>query len=352
MALTEEHYMRIRKELDECKKPLFFFDDDQDGLCAFLLMYRYKKEGKGIIVKATPRMNEMFARKVKEYDPDKVFVLDIAVLEDEFIEQVDVPIIWVDHHGPFPETAQKKSNIKYFNPKVENPEDNLPTSYLCYRVVRQDLWVATTGCVADWFIPPFMSEFREQYPTLVDKEYDHVGDILYSTKLGEFIRILSFILKGKIEEVNKAIRIMTRLEGPEEILEQTTAQGKFLYKRFKNVNKEFEPLMKEGLEKAEQGEDPIVFRYADDKTSFTSDISNELTYKYPDRVVLVCREKGGVMRCSLRSGTRELPQMLENALSGLNGKGGGHKNACGMNVVVEQFNEFLDKLKAEMEKSR
>ena len=29
----------FRKELQECKRPLIFFDDDADGLCSFLLLY-------------------------------------------------------------------------------------------------------------------------------------------------------------------------------------------------------------------------------------------------------------------------------------------------------------------------
>ena len=51
MALSKNQIHQIRESLDSCKNPLFFFDDDQDGLCSFLQLYRCKGEGKGIIVK-------------------------------------------------------------------------------------------------------------------------------------------------------------------------------------------------------------------------------------------------------------------------------------------------------------
>ena len=38
MALTEKDYSKIREELDYCERPIYFFDDDPDGLTAFLLL--------------------------------------------------------------------------------------------------------------------------------------------------------------------------------------------------------------------------------------------------------------------------------------------------------------------------
>ncbi len=345
MALTEEQYSQIRKELDECQKPFFFFDDDQDGLCSFLLLYRYKKEGKGHIVKTTPRLNAQFALKAVEYGADKVFVLDLAVLEDDFIDNIHVPIIWVDHHGPF-----KKHKVKYYNPKVENAHDNFPTSYLCYRTVRQDLWLGAVGCVSDWFIPEFLKEFEEQYPNLIGKEYKEPGDILYGdTKLGLLSRILSFNLKGQSTEVMKSIRTMIKIDSPYEILEQTTPRGKFIFKRYEVVNRGFEPLLKRAFDLAEKTEGNfILFPYEEDKTSFTSDISNELTYKYPNKVVLVCRERNEEMKGSLRSGMHNLPPIVEKCLVGIHGQGGGHEHACGLNIHKHNFDEFIERLKKEI----
>ncbi|MBS3105206.1 DHH family phosphoesterase [Candidatus Woesearchaeota archaeon] len=352
MALSKTQIAQIRDNLDNCKKPLFFFDDDQDGLCSFLQLYRYKKEGKGIIVKTTPKLGTSFVGKVHEYSPDKVFILDLAVVEQDFLDEMKVPVIWIDHHGPF-----ERNNVKYFNPRIANWEDNHPTSYMCHQVVQQELkasdashssylWIAAIGCVADWFIPPFINEFKKEFPELIEKPYKYPGDIIYNSKLGHLIRIFSFVLKGKTNDVLKCIKILTRIESPYEILNQETAQGKFIYKRYEQVNKMYEPLIDDVIKTAEKTEDKlVVFNYKDDKTSFTSDLSNEAIYRFPDKIILIAREKNDEMKCSLRSSKIILPILIEKALVGLEGYGGGHEHACGLNVKSHQFEEFVKRLR-------
>ncbi|MBI2657985.1 DHH family phosphoesterase [Candidatus Woesearchaeota archaeon] len=337
MALSSDQIRQLREHLDSCKNPLFFFDDDQDGLCSFLQLYRYKGEGKGIIVKTTPKLGTFFVSKVHEYKPDKVFILDIAVVEQEFLDEMKVPVIWIDHHGPF-----ERSNVKYFNPRVSNREDNHPTSYMCHQIVQQDLWIGMTGCIADWFIPPFINDFKKEYPDLIDKPYRTAGDIIYNTQLGFLTRIFAFVLKGKTNDVMKSIKVLTRINSPYEILKQETAQGKFIYKRYAEANKMYEPLIKDVLETAEKsGEKLAVFKYADDRTSFTSELSNEAIYRHPDKIIMIAREKNDEMKCSIRSSKIVLPPLVDKCLVGLEGYGGGHEHACGLNVKTRDFEEFL-----------
>lgn len=341
MALSKEQIRQIRDNLDNCKNPLIFFDDDQDGLCSFLQFYRYKGEGNGIIVKTAPKLSTVFLNKVEEYAPDKIFILDVALVEQEFLDEMKVPVIWIDHHGPF-----KADNVKYFNPRISNWEDNHPTSYMCYQVAQKDLWIATLGCIADWFIPDFLNEFRKEFPDLIDKDYKKPGDIIYSTKLGHLIQIFAFVLKGKTRDVMKSIKILTRIESPYEILNYETAQGKFIYKRYEEVNKEYEPMLKDVLKKAEKSDEKFfVYAYKDDKTSFTSELSNEAIYRYPDKIILIGREKNEDMKCSLRSAKTILPPLVEKALIGLDGYGGGHEMACGLNIKTKDFEEFVKRFK-------
>jgi len=341
MALSKEQIHQLREHLDNCQRPLFFFDDDQDGLCSFLQLYKYKKEGKGIIVKTTPKLGTVFVKKVQEYHPDKIFILDLAVIEQDFLDEMKVPVIWIDHHGPF-----ERHNVKYFNPRISNWEDNHPTSFMCYQVVEKDLWIAAIGCTADWFIPPFIKEFKKEFPELIDKPYRSAGDIIFNSKLGHLIRIFSFVLKGKIDEVMKCIKILTRIKNPYEILNQETAQGKFIYKRYEQINKLYEPLINDVLNLAKKTSDKLViFVYKDDKTSFTSDLSNEAIYRFPNKVILIAREKNDEMKCSIRSSNIILPPLVEKALVGLNGYGGGHEHACGLNIKTADFEEFVRRLK-------
>ncbi|MBI2101049.1 DHH family phosphoesterase [Candidatus Woesearchaeota archaeon] len=341
MALSKNQIHQIREGLDSCKNPLFFFDDDQDGLCSFLQLYRYKGEGKGIIVKTTPKLGSLFARKVEEYHPDKVFILDLAAVEQEFLDGIKVPVIWIDHHSP-----AKAYNVKYFNPRVSDYEDNQPTSYMCYQAAEKDLWIATIGCVADWFIPPFIKEFKNEFPDLAENPCKTPGDVIYNTKLGLLIRIFSFILKGKTDDVMKNIKVLSRIAGPYEILNKETAQGRFIYKHYEQVNKLYEPLIKDVLKTLEKTEDRLVmFTYKDDRTSFTSDLSNEAIYRFPDKIILIAREKNDEMKCSLRSAKAVLPPIIDKCLVGLEGYGGGHEHACGLNIKTRDFEEFVRRLR-------
>ena len=336
--LTQKQYSQIKEELDNCQNPLFFFDDDPDGISSFLLLYRYKREGHGFVVKTHPKLDIRSAPKVEQYNADKAFVLDIARLEQDFIDNVSVPVIWIDHHGPY-----ERNNVKYFNPRLNKKSDNIPTTYMCYRVVNQDLWIAALGCIADYHLPDFLDEFRKQYPDLIEDKKS-VTDIYFTTKLGTLIKVFSFCLKGKSSNVLKNIKVLTRIKSPYEILNQETAQGKFIFSYYKKIRKLYDELLESALE-AETKENVLVFIYSEDKMSFTSDVSNELLYKFPEKIIIVGRKREHEVRMSLRSTKIIIPPILEKALNGLEGHGGGHELACGACVKQEDFDEFVNRIK-------
>ena len=165
MALSEKQINEIREELETCKRPIFFFHDDPDGLCSFLLLYRYIKEGKGVVVKKNPTMDAMFAQKANEYGADKVFVVDIANMKPEFQEMINVPIIWVDHHPMLDDNDFSK--VKYYNSRETDPDDLRPATYRCYQVVKQDLWIAVVGCTGDAHFPDFAKQLCDENPELL-----------------------------------------------------------------------------------------------------------------------------------------------------------------------------------------
>lgn len=335
--LGEKDYERIRQELDNCSRPLFFFDDDPDGLCAFLLLYRYKKEGKGVCVKSVPKLDRKFIGKVKEYEPDKVFILDVAVVTEEFVEAADVPIVWVDHHQP-----SDLHKVVYFNPMAHEPPSNEPTSSICYHAVMQESWIGAVGTVGDWQIPLFIDKFNEENPKLKLAKKDP-GKLLYSSKIGKIARIFSFLLKGDVKEVMTCVKILTRISGPEEILKADTPQSKYLKNRHKEIAGKYESLISEAKKKA--GKDGfLVFTYPSDKWSFTSDLSNELLYKYPKKIIIVGREKEDEVRMSIRGKKAVLPA-LQKALIGVEGYGGGHEHAVGACVKKHDFERFVGNLR-------
>ena len=172
MMLLESEILEIREELMSSKRPLIFFDDDTDGLGAFLIFYKflkgYAEDIKGIPVKDSPELkNEIFLRKIEEFQPDKIFILDKPLVHQDFLDKIKQKVIWLDHH-PMVERA----NVKYYNPlRHKSPDyipDNRPTTYWAQRIAGDEstLWIAMVGCVGDWFIPEYHKEFSIKYPQL------------------------------------------------------------------------------------------------------------------------------------------------------------------------------------------
>ena len=337
MSLTKKQYLQIKEELDNSQNPIFFFDDDPDGLCSFLLLYRYKREGHGFVVKTHPKLDVRSAPKIEEYNADKVFVLDIANLDQEFLDASKVPVIWIDHHGPF-----ERNKVKYFNPRLNKKDANIPTTYMAYQVVKQDLWIAMIGCIADYYMPDFFEEFKKEYPDLVGNEKD-VGGIYFKSKVGTLIKIISFCLKGKISDVMKSIKVLTRIKNPYEILNQETSQGKFIFNRYEKINNLYDDLLNNALKQNCDGK-ILIFTYSYEKMSFTIDLSNELLYRFPDKIIIVGRMKDEDVRMSIRSKDTLIPPLLEKCLSGLEGYGGGHEHACGANIKETDFDEFIKRM--------
>ena len=72
--LTEKQVKEIHEHLEKAQNPIFFFDNDPDGLCSFLLLQRYIERGKGVAIKSFPSLDASYCRKVEELNADYVFI--------------------------------------------------------------------------------------------------------------------------------------------------------------------------------------------------------------------------------------------------------------------------------------
>jgi single-stranded DNA-specific DHH superfamily exonuclease len=336
--ITQEEIEKIRSYLEKSENPLFFFDDDQDGLASFLLLWKHIGRGHGVVVKGSPELTEEYARKVNEYAPDKVFILDKPMLSQDFVNKVNVPIIHIDHHPPI-----KVKGTHYFNPLLHDPKDNRPTSYWCYQVTKKNRWIAMIGIVGDWFIPEFAKDFAKKHPKLLPR-VTTPPDALFNTEFGKLVKAFGFIQKGKTSDTMRCIRILTRIKEPEEILDQTTKEGKFIFKYYEKVNKEYELLLEQAKKSSTDGK-MINFIYNTIKNSFTGNLSNELAAKYPDKLVIIGRDKGDRVIMSLRSEKYNIQKMMKEVVEDLDGYGGGHEHACGANISKEDYPTFIERLK-------
>ena len=339
---------KIKQILDNTHRPLILFDSDPDGLCSFLMIYKYINEGKGICVKSSKEINTEFLRVIQEYGPDRVIILDMPMVNDEFISKIKTDILWIDHH----QIPDNHNKMTYFNPLLFDEKDNSPTSYWIYKILNEKkyLWLSMTGCIADWHIPAMKKEFIKEYPELFSAKITNPAKALFETKIGRLAKMFDSCLKGTSKQIKTNIKILTRIQEPNEILEQETAKGKFIHKYFTKINNQYEEI----LSRVDTTDKKIIaFHYKDDKTAVTSMLSNELQHLYPKRFIAVCREKSSHMNCSLRSQVHDVRALLEKILPQFEeGTGGGHMHACGASIRAVDYNDFIARIKQEMDDFR
>ena len=114
--LTQKQISQIKEHLDRAQNPLFFFDNDQDGLCSFLLLQRYIRRGKGIPVRSFPDLDVSYFKRIMELNADYIFILDKPVVSEEFLKEVkkvNIPVVWIDHHEIQEEIPKF---VDYYNP--------------------------------------------------------------------------------------------------------------------------------------------------------------------------------------------------------------------------------------------
>ncbi len=342
--ITEKELELLREKVLSSSRPLFFFDDDTDGIASFLLLYKLSGDGKGVCVKGKPVLEESYARKVDEFMPDRVFVLDKPMIEQEFLDKVSQEVVWLDHHP-----VQDNKNVIYLNPRKNDPDDDKPTSYWAYQAVKDDLknslWMAMVGVLGDWNMS-LADEFRKEYPDLLPKNISEPDRALFNSKIGLLVKIINFNLKGSTSEVMKSVKILTRIESPYEILDQSTPKGKFIYKKYLAVNEHYEALKGQV---SVTNDKLVLFKYNDSKLAISSDLSNELLYMHPDKIIIIAREKSDEIVMSLRSASIKISGVLEKALEGINGYGGGHVYSCGACVKKESFEEFLERFREQLD---
>jgi single-stranded DNA-specific DHH superfamily exonuclease len=340
--VTDEQIQEIRDHLEKSLNPLFFYDDDQDGLSSFLLLKRKYQKGRGIPAKTRSGDHEFYLRKMKEVDPDLIVFLDRPDVAQEVLDAAKCPVLWIDHHKPV-----KRLGVKYYNPMVATPGDNRSTSFWAYQVVQQDLWIALVGCIGDWQIPDFIKDFKQQE---LFNNKKTPPEIMFDSEFGKLIKVFNFIMKGSSTDIRKNISVLEKIQSPNEILKQESSKGKFLWKKFEQVNKEYETLLKKALEHIEEG-DIFIFTYPTGKHSFSSGLSNELLHRVDKEMFIIARENDHEeMIASIRGKTVDVLPMLEKVLKSVNGHGGGHAKACGAVIAKEDFAKFVVAMQEEFAK--
>jgi len=341
--LSEKQIKEIRDHLEKAQNPIFFYDNDQDGLCSYLLLRRYIGRGKGVCVKSYPGLTKEYFRKVHELKADYIFVLDKPVIENEFFEEAEkfnMPLVWIDHHKPNADQKIPKF-IFHYNSLLSDSkklEFGEPTTYLCYKVAnkKEDLWIAMVGCVSDRYLPDFYKEFKEQFPEL-SIDSDDIAEWAYRSRVRELTSLLSFGLKDRVTNVVKMQKFLIKVKSPHEVLQESKENMTMHYK-FKQIDQKYQKLLKKAKEIGEISDEVLFFKFGGE-LSISADLANEISFFFPEKIIFVAYERGDKINLSLRGNNVRKP-LLKTLESFENATGGGHRHAVGGSVRAKDLEEF------------
>ncbi len=283
-----------------------------------------------------------YYRRVKEFNPDTVFILDQPVVSQDFLHELEkdgINVVWIDHHEI--DLKEILPFVNYFNPIYSGDLKNIPVTAICYEVSlkKEDLWLAVIGTISDKFLMPFYDDFLEKYPDLGINSKEPF-DIFYNSQIGKISRMLGIGLKDRTTNVVRMMRFLVSVKTPYEILEEKK-ENMDLHKRFIEIDAKFKRYIDKA--KKESGEGKVLFfRYSGD-TSMSADIANKLSYLFPEKYIIVAFVKEGKVNLSLRGkGIRDVCLGIINKIPFATC--GGHEDAIGAQMDFKELNSFVDKV--------
>lgn len=330
--LSLEELKTLRRELEDSTNPLFLFDNDPDGFCSTVILMKCFEKGNALPLKSFPNLDKSLIDKIYDLSPDKIFVLDKPLSNIEFFEQMDergIEVFVIDHHEiNLDDKSRYVKNVFTSFPSSE------PTSYICQKICnrKNTEWISLIGCIYDVFMPDFIKEFENSYPEMVNSTLP-VSKIRYSSELGKIALILSLALKTSNSTINNMIELFLSANGPKDISIENESNS-YLHKRYNFLNK----IVEKNVEKAKIYGKLVYLEYSGEY-SLSSDISNLLFYKYPDKFIVVCYKKYDAVNVSLRGkGSKKLSEKIIESIEG--SSGGGHDIACGLRIPREGLENF------------
>jgi len=347
--LSEKQLMEIREHLEKAQNPLFFYDNDADGLCSYVILRKFIGRGKGVAVKSFPDLNASYAKKAQELNADYVFVLDKPVVSREFVEELDkmgLTMVWIDHHEIQSDISEKEfKHLFIYNPALNHGKDKSfePVTYWSYKVSerKEDLWLAVVGCIYDHYLPEFVAEFKKEYPDFWGKVKDPF-DAYFGTEIGRIARAFNFGLKDSVSNVVRLQNFLIACKNPGDVFAEEPTNYLFR-KRYGDVKKKYDILI-DGA-KTFVKDKLIFFEYSGD-LSISSDLSNELLYRNPGKYVAVAYKNGNITNISLRG--KNVKKILEKILKDVSGTGGGHEDAVGARIKADDLGKFKELLEKEI----
>jgi single-stranded DNA-specific DHH superfamily exonuclease len=263
----------------------------------------------------------------------------------------------------------------HFNPLNYDKTDGRAASFWAYKISEnpKNLPLAVLGSVADYYLIDivyelyeknkdifntlfeinnekreelfeFMNKYKFNNIEMKDEIINWIQYLVYSAKLIIFKNFFDFTFKL---EDDKIIKIISKIEkmNLKEIKESIIAGKGDGFEDYNYLMNDYKKLYNKAISKKAKG-NFLFFEY-EGENGFSKTLSEQLCYENKNiPVIAVCFNKKGkeLYHCSFRGNDFVVNTLVEEALKGLNGQGGGHPYAAGMRVAKKDFDIFKKKI--------
>ncbi len=336
------------KDILKSKNKVLVHHRDVDGSCSAAQFLKFFPDFKVFSIK-DPFIPDDIIAELIELKPEAIVFVDIGV--DEHLDRLlrikdgspKSKIFLLDHHVI--QNDITKNGMVHVNPRFQNSERYVPASLMVFDILKclgfdnkKDSWISCIGLISDYGHKDnkeFVEDCKKMYPGLLEAKE------LIDSKLGDSAKTIysAIILKGEYG-VKKVVDILVKSEKFEDF-----EKNKQLREWRKGVDKEIEKVL-EDFNSNKEDTGKIVFFEIKSKLNLASIISNIISDKCKDRIIVISKKSSDGWKISTRGSKNNsikvnLAESVKKSVEGI-GYGGGHPQAAG--AFTQNWDEFKRRL--------
>lgn len=307
-------------------------------------------------------INRKLLSSLKVINPELTVTLDLSIDP----KKLNIFNGFVLDHHIFGENI-KTGNMLYFNPRSFEKKDNkvVPTSFMIYKVLKKMFpeekvsWIGCIGVTEDHRVETCKEIFEDvekEYPGLIKTgvNQENIENSIFGI-MWDMVRS-GRMVKGEEGSKISVLSLVECKNRPDQFINGLTNNSYSVKKFYEKMVFEIENSLNNFEKNAKFYRDKKVIIFEPPKVNLsgvTSFLSDKIRKKYPEWVVCVVNrnQRGGKVKISIRieQDKREinLVELLEKIKKNVpSAIGGGHKSAIGINMDVDELNNFFEELLA------
>ncbi|MBI3413316.1 MAG: DHH family phosphoesterase [Candidatus Aenigmarchaeota archaeon] len=330
---------------------------DSDGICSAVMMSKILKYVGCSSVKtipcdpATPAVTPPLMKSLSELQPDYLIFVDMAVDQDPnplilLKQKYDTKVIVIDHHPVSMDLNMIE--IKHVNTRSADATAYLPASYMMYRIAgkistelaKDYSWISLIGTIGDHGIDgcqDLVKEFSAAYGKIATTQKDFA-----KTKYGKASEYIMSAKAADDDGIEKARMILERVISVDAFL-----ASEMLKEWHAEIQAVINYMVNNFEKDAELNPNANIAIYTiKTQIRIESVVASIISDKFPRMTVVVCRESGDRIGCSLRNQKSvDVGSLAKTAIAGLkDARGGGHPQAAAASIKKTDWITFKNAL--------